>query len=208
MNRKRSFGSRELPVIAQQAINTISQGKDVLAFLADKGCADPLKEWYDLRRWMKSNTPDLYAGIPMELRLELPAVNDNSSENTALEQEAEQQQEEKAPEEEPAAKPRKRAGRPSKAKPEETKGRTKTETEEKKRVRTNPRKRLAKVQIREVCGEAMSYALMENGSIMLIPRKDYIMLCRDDSEPRLVLSMEALKDLLDELPTVLKIFKA
>lgn len=75
--KQRNFGKSEMPSIAAQCMQEIYHGRDVVAFLSGKGSADPVNEWYDIRRWIKSNDPDSYASIPMNLRLELPVRHDN-----------------------------------------------------------------------------------------------------------------------------------
>ena len=75
--KQRNFGKSEMPSIAAQCMQEIYHGRDVVAFLSGKGSTDPVNEWYDIRRWIKSNDPDSYASIPMNLRLELPVRHDN-----------------------------------------------------------------------------------------------------------------------------------
>lgn len=69
--KKRRFNTEDLRGIAQQCVQQIERGNNPIDLLKKKGSSDPLNDWYDIRRWMKSNASFLYARIPMKWRVEI-----------------------------------------------------------------------------------------------------------------------------------------
>ncbi len=210
--KQRSFGNSEMASIAVQCMQEIYHGRDVIAFLAGKGITDPVNEWYDIRRWIKSNKPDSYASIPMDLRLELPVHHDNPPGNKAAEviikskesDETENQvklhgndQEGKKMEAanilesyEAVDVPKKRRGRKPKQKVDgETVVKVHNQREPEKEAKHH-----SKVTINSVTGEAATYEW--DGSNIKITAEDGS-----------VMTMEFIKlqEMLDELPEVIEL---
>ncbi len=183
--RKKGFETKDLPVLAQQAITVIKNGQDVLDFIASKGMQNPIEEWYSLRRWMKSNTPQLYACIPVPLRLELQQKNDNPDAGSAQEP-AEAAEPETPTLTEPEEQPKKRLGRPPKVK-DEFAAVVHTLTEEKS----------SKLRVQEVSDGKISFKRRETGICITI-------LGRAQS---MTVTFDEVQMLLDELPEVIKTFK-
>lgn len=202
--KQRRFGPGEFAGLARQCIDVILKGQNILDFLASKGVSDPLNEWYDIRRWIKSNAPDLYAQIPISLRLELPVqrVNPNYKPPTekatipnklggtsTVKLYGEEKETEKAEETEmPAEETKRKPGRPARVKDE-------GEPVQEKKPRKAPQKARATVTINEVQGQKVTYT-RENGNIRLhVP----------GFEEHLIMNPVELRTMMGELAEVLKI---
>ena len=177
--KQRRFGPGEFASIARQCMDVIMKGENVFDFLASKGVTDPINEWYDIRRWIKSNAPDQYASLPISLKLETPVRRVNPEKKEEPKEEATM----------PEVETKRRAGRPPKAKEEET------VTEEKK-PRKAPQKAKTKVIINQLQGQKLVYTRKENGAIML---------CVPGFASSIVLRTEEIRTMMSELPEVVKI---
>ena len=177
--KQRRFGPGEFASIARQCMDVIMKGENVFDFLASKGVTDPINEWYDIRRWIKSNAPDQYASLPISLKLETPVRRVNPEKKEEPKEEATM----------PEVETKRRAGRPPKAKEEET------VTEEKK-PRKAPQKAKAKIIINEVQGQKLTYTRQENGTILFhVP----------GFAANLTLRIDEIRTMMSELPEVVKI---
>lgn len=186
VTKQRRFGPGEFSSIAKQCMDVILKGENIFDFLASKGITDPVNEWYDIRRWIKSNAPDMYASIPMNLRLELPVQRVNKAQGKPQEAEA-PVVEQKAPETPPAEEKRK-PGRPAKAKAEEN-------PIQERKPRKAPQKAKAKVTINEVQGQKITYTRKEGNIRLHVPGfAEY-----------LIMNPAELRTMMSELPEVLKI---
>ena len=203
--KQRRFGPGEFAGLARQCIDVILKGQNILDFLASKGVSDPLNEWYDIRRWIKSNAPDLYAQIPISLRLELPVqrVNPNYKPPTekatipnklggtsTVKLYGEQKETEKAEETEmPAEETKRKPGRPARAKDEGG-------PVQERKPRKAPQRAKAKVQVNSVKGKDLNYVLANENVIAI-----------SNATCRLQLTTDEIRNMLSELPEVLKLFE-
>lgn len=203
--KQRRFGPGEFAGLARQCIDVILKGQNILDFLASKGVSDPLNEWYDIRRWIKSNAPELYAQIPTSLRLELPVqrVNPNYKPPTekatipnklggtsTVKLYGEEKETEKAEETEmPAEETKRKPGRPARVKDE-------GEPVQEKKPRKAPQRAKAKVQVNSVKGKDLNYVLANENVIAI-----------SNATCRLQLTTDEIRNMLSELPEVLKLFE-
>lgn len=203
--KQRRFGPGEFAGLARQCIDVILKGQNILDFLASKGVSDPLNEWYDIRRWIKSNAPELYAQIPISLRLELPVqrVNPNYKPPTekatipnklggtsTVKLYGEQKETEKAEETEmPAEETKRKPGRPARVKDE-------GEPVQEKKTRKAPQRAKAKVQVNSVKGKDLNYVLANENVVAI-----------SNATCRLQLTTDEIRNMLSELPEVLKLFE-
>lgn len=203
--KNRRFGPGEFAGLAKQCMDAIAKGDDVFALLASKGIDDPVNEWYDIRRWIKSNDPGMYAQIPMNLRLELPAhpagtpvkrVNAKADDSwrqadNILKEEADDNIDplNQKTEETTSAEPKRRPGRPPRAKVEE-------EPIQEKKPRKAPQRAKAKVQVNSVKGKDLNYVLANENVIAI-----------SNATCRLQLTTDEIRNMLSELPEVLKLFE-
>ena len=185
--KQRRFGPGEFAGMAKQCMDVIMRGQSVFDFLANKGIPDPVSEWYDIRRWIKSNAPSMYASLPTELRLEVPVKRVNQNTVKPSETPAVPEQEKEA--ETPPSETKRRAGRPPKVKDGET-------VMEEKKPRKVPHKVKPKVMINEVQGQKLTYTRQEGGAILFhIPGFD----------AHMALRVEEIQNMMGELPEVLRI---
>lgn len=193
VSKQRRFGPGEFAGLAKQCMDAIAKGDDIFALLAAKGIDDPVNEWYDIRRWIKSNDPCMYAQIPMNLRLELPAhpagtpvqrVNTKAETKETSQMEAET----------PAAKPKRGPGRPSRVKAE-------GEPVQEKKPRKAPQKPKESVQLKvgSLFGRDVKYTM--NGDGIRIEILDNV---GRKGEDVLFLKADELRNLAAEIPAVLK----
>ena len=77
---KRTMLKSEIAELSEVCFNAILQGESPVDVLEAKGIENPTEAWYDIRRWMKSNAPTHYAGIPMKYRIELPHAESTAKE--------------------------------------------------------------------------------------------------------------------------------
>ena len=70
MGREMTKG--EISIIAADCIKGIRANEDPVELLKAKGFDEPVKTWYDIRRWIKSNRAADYAMIPAKWRIEIP----------------------------------------------------------------------------------------------------------------------------------------
>ena len=162
-SKQRKFSYKELDGIARQCLEVISKDQDVFDFLVSKGAVDPVNEWYDIRRWMKSNAPQLYVQIPMKLKLELPVkrVNPKKTEEEPVKNEPEEAKKPETKENQVANEPEeapKKRGRPPKAKTEE-------KPAQEKKTQNMGQKAKGRVKISQAQGSKLTYTLKENGQI-------------------------------------------
>ena len=194
--KQRTLGPGEFAALARQCVDAVLKGEDVFELLTGKGYADPVSEWCDIRRWTKSNAPQLYAQIPMNLRLEIPVHGANPEESQADSREPEEQKTDPdywptARNEEPAGERQKRKpGRPPKAKTVET------AAQEKKTPQSPPKAR-PKILISEVQGEKVTYTR----------RNDKVYLRILGISEELAFTFPELKTLSEELPQVIRALK-
>ena len=207
--KQRRFGPGEFSGLARMCVEIILKGESVFDFLRGRGVEDPQTEWYDIRRWIKSNAPELYAQIPTALKLELPVQRVNPNYKPPTEKAAvpnklggtstiklygEAKEPEKAPEkteetEMPAEETKRRPGRPPRAKDEE-------EPIQEKKARKVPQKAKAKVQVNSVKGRDLNYVLANENVIAI-----------SNATCRLQLTTDEIRNMLSELPEVLKLFE-
>ena len=207
VTKQRRFGPGEFSSLAKQCVDVILRGQSVIDFLRERGADDPQAEWYDVRRWIKSNEPELYAQIPMNLRIEFPVRRTNQPKTLAealkpaegaLEtigntiskaaEEAKQfveKEEAKMPAEETKRKP----GRPARVKDE-------GEPVQEKKPRKAPQRAKAKVQVNSVKGKDLNYVLANENVISI-----------SNATCRLQLTTDEIRNMLSELPEVLKLFE-
>jgi len=191
VTKQRRFGPGEFASLAKQCVDVIMNGQSVLDFLANKGVEDPQNEWYDIRRWIKSNDPTMYAKIPMNLRLELPVQRVNTKAETKVTKETSPETEvtSQTEAETPPAEPKRRPGRPPRTKVEE-------EPAQEKKTRKAPQKAAAKVVINEVQGKKLIYTRQESGQVRLhIP----------GTEAKITLTIAEMQTVREELAEVIKI---
>ncbi len=181
--KQRSFGKGEMPNIATQCMKEIYNGRDVINFLIQRGSTDPINEWYDIRRWIKSNDPTSYASIPMNLRLELPVHNDNPAEEKKEEVKVETVEE--PTENFESALVKKKPGRkPKQKEPIDVAVQLK---------RYDEPKIISRVHIDSVTGNAAKYEWCDAK----------IKITANDACGEMIIDYSALKDMLEELPEVI-----
>ena len=81
----RTIAVGEISIIASDCIRAIRAEEDVIELLRAKGFEDPVKTWYDVRRWIESNRAADYVMLPAALRIEIPEkvkIEDKHGEHT------------------------------------------------------------------------------------------------------------------------------
>lgn len=208
--KNRRFGPGEFAGLAKQCMDAISKGDDVFALLASKGIDDPVNEWYDIRRWVKSNDPGMYAQIPMNLRLELPAhpagtpvkrvntkVDDSWKQaDSILKEEADDDTDllNQKTEETASAEPKRRPGRPPRAKVEE-----KPIQEKKPRKASQKPKESVSLKVGSLFGRDVKYSMYGEGI-----RIEILDNAHRNNEDVLLVRADELRNLAAEIPAVLK----
>ena len=185
----RTMLKSEIADLAEICFSAILQGEDPVALLEAKGYENPTETWYDIRRWMKSNVPAKYAGIPMKYRIELPTAagthkitQDGNYEFTPADTTDKKENEK----EEPAApvKPKKR-GRP--------KGWKRPEAENAEEAPKEPQKPTFELVVTEV--ECRSFSFTAEDKKIRIIKKDCLsqnlILSRKEAEELSEIIMQA-----------------
>ena len=71
---EKTFDKSIIPEIADECLAAIFNGESVTGvadILKRRGSKSPVQDWYEIRRWIKSNWPDKYANIPLQMRREI-----------------------------------------------------------------------------------------------------------------------------------------
>lgn len=66
---QRRFQKNEIAEVADEFLRAIFDGENIFDLLKKKGAT--VEDWYDIRRWIKSNRPEQYMNIPFQLRREM-----------------------------------------------------------------------------------------------------------------------------------------
>ena len=193
--KQRRFGPGEFASIARQCMDEIMAGRSVLDYLARKGIENPANEWYDIRRWIKSNMPTWYEQIPTNLKLEMPVqrINPDCQKQTEVvkKEEPVQKPEVKEEPEMPAEEVKRKPGRPPRAKVEET-------VTPEKRPRNVAQKPSVKMTINSVSGKKFRYTRNNDGGVSII---------NNEMNSKIELFASDIPDLIDELKEVVRLFE-
>lgn len=179
----REMTKDEISIIAADCIKGIRANEDPVELLRAKGFDEPIKTWYDIRRWIKSNRAADYVMIPAKWRIEIPEkptekvtmagkhgehtfklYGDKPAEEAGPENENTAQQDEVPKDEisgfEPVEVKKRRGGWP-KGRPRKKSEDPVEKPEEKPEAKTNP----AKLRVMEIDSE--SFEFRYNGDVTI-----------------------------------------